>query len=391
MNFGANYTPARGWFHHWLDLDLAEVRKDFEQIAGLGLDHVRIFPLWPLLQPHRGLIRRSAIDDVRRVVDAAAEAGLNVQVDLLQGHLSSFDFYPAWLQTWHRRNIFTDPDTVEAQAELVRTMAAALADKPNLLGLTLGNELNNLVAHNPVTAPEVDAWLDKLLAACHEGDPGHPHVHSAYDAVWYNDEHPFTPHASTTKGAMTTVHPWVFSGDCASRYGPLAPETTHLAEYVVELAKAWAVDPGRAVWVQEVGAPEPHIPAEHAAEFATRTLRNVMSCTQVWGVTWWCSHDVSRELLDFPELEYTLGLLTNDGTEKPLAAAYRAAATQHHPPSVRPQALVFDGTRSSSAPGGAFFEAWMARAAAGERVAIALADRADDSGYLASRGILELS
>ncbi|MFE3448314.1 cellulase family glycosylhydrolase [Nonomuraea sp. NPDC059194] len=391
MRFGVNYTPSRGWFHHWLDLDLEAVRADFHQIAALGLDHVRIFPLWPLLQPHRGLIRRSAVEDVGRVVDVAASAGLDVQVDVLQGHLSSFDFYPTWLQTWHRRNVFTDPDVVAAQADLVRTVAAAMADRPNLLGLTLGNELNNLVAHNPVTSDEVDAWLDRMLAACYAADPAHPHVHSVYDATWYSDDHPFTPRASVTKGAMTTVHPWVFSGDCAGRYGPLAPQTTHLAEYVVELAKAYADDPGRQVWVQEVGAPEPHIPGEHAAEFATRTLRNVLTCEGVWGVTWWCSHDVDRRLLDFPPLEYTLGLLANDGSDKPLATAYAKIAAEEHVPSRRTSALVFDGTRSNSAPGGAFFEAWMRQAAAGRRPAIVLADRADDAGHLAARGIEEVS
>ncbi|MFI6598480.1 cellulase family glycosylhydrolase [Nonomuraea sp. NPDC050536] len=395
MRFGVNYTPSRGWFHHWLDLDPASARKDFDQITALGLDHVRIFPLWPLLQPHRGLIRRAAVDDVLRVVDVAAEAGLDVQVDLLQGHLSSFDFYPAWVRTWHERNIFTDPDVVAAQAELVRTVAAALADRPNLLGLTLGNEPNNLVAHNPVTADEVDAWLDTLLAACAEGDPGHPHVHSAYDATWYTDDHPFTPRASVTKGALTTVHPWVFSGDCARRYGPLSVETTHLAAYVVELAKAYADDPGRQVWVQEIGAPEPHIPAADAAAFATRALRALLARPGLWGVTWWCSHDVDRQLLDFPELEYTLGLLTNDGRAKPVAHAYAAAASEERAVGLGGDALVFGGIRSDSAPGGRFFEAWMARAAAaGHGPAIVLASRVDDAAHLAGRGItnvLELS
>ncbi len=51
MRFGVNYTPRVGWFHSWLDLDLRDTRRDFEQIAELGLDHVRVFPLWPLLQP----------------------------------------------------------------------------------------------------------------------------------------------------------------------------------------------------------------------------------------------------------------------------------------------------------------------------------------------------
>lgn len=96
MRFGVNYTPRVGWFHSWLDLDLDAIREDFEQIAALDLDHVRIFPLWDLIQPNRGLIRPAGLAAVGDVVDAAAEYGLDVNVDALQGHLSSFDFLPAW-------------------------------------------------------------------------------------------------------------------------------------------------------------------------------------------------------------------------------------------------------------------------------------------------------
>lgn len=91
------------------------------------------------------------------------------------------------------------------------------------------------------------------------------------------------------------------------------------AAYLVELSKAWADDPRRPVWLQEVGAPAPLVPAEHAAAFAEATLTHVLDCPGLWGVTWWCSHDVSRGLADFPELEYTLGLLSNDRQPKDIA------------------------------------------------------------------------
>ncbi|GAA3034934.1 hypothetical protein GCM10020000_10460 [Streptomyces olivoverticillatus] len=75
------------------------------------------------------------------------------------------------------------------------------------------------------------------------------------------------------------------------------------------------------MWLQEVGAPAPHIPPGRAAAFTEATVRNVLDCPDVWGVTWWCSHDVDRSLADFPELEYGLGLLTNDRRVKPAGEA----------------------------------------------------------------------
>ncbi|MFJ6738277.1 glycosyl hydrolase [Streptomyces sp. NPDC091279] len=395
LRFGVNYTPRRGWFHSWQDFDPAEAYEDLAQIAGLGLDHVRVFHLWPLLQPNRGLVRTTAVDQLARLVDLAAEVGLDVMVDGVQGHLSSFDFYPEWTRSWHHRNVFTDPDALTAQAELLRTLSHALADRPNLIGLQLGNELNNLVEHNPVTVAEVDHYLDTLLAAAREGlRPGQLATHSAYDAAWYGDDHPFTPEASARKGDVTSVHPWVFSADCARRYGPASLQVRHLAEYGTELATAYAVDVDRLVWVQETGAPEPHIPAAEAPEFARATLLNAADCTSLWGVTWWCSHDVDRSLLDFPELEYTLGLFDAAGRAKPIAHTLAATVAELRAvpaaPQTRDTALVLEctpGTRSVSGPGGAFFEAWMRLRAEGGRPAVVLAERAEDAGYLAARGI----
>lgn len=332
-------------------------------------------------------------------MDLAGEAGLDVVVDGVQGHLSSFDFYPEWTRSWHHRNVFTDPDAIEAQAALLRTLGRALTGRPNLIGLQLGNELNNLVEHNPVTVDEVDHYLDTLLAAARDGlgADGGLVTHSAYDAAWYGDDHPFSPEASARKGDVTTVHPWVFSGDCARRYGPRSPQVRHLAEYGTELAKAYADDPARPVWVQETGAPEPHIPAADAPDFARATVQNAAECPGLWGVTWWCSHDVDRSLADFPELEYTLGLFDARGRPKPIAQALAETVADlrqgHRPTPPRDIALLLDctpGTRSVSGPGGPYFEAWMRMRAQGARPAVVLAERAADAGYLAARGIEEV-
>ncbi|MFE5136424.1 glycosyl hydrolase [Streptomyces fagopyri] len=398
VRFGVNYTPSEGWFHHWLDFDLDSVRADLDSIAALGLDHIRVFPLWPYFQPNRTLIRPRAVEQLVALADAAAERGLDVNVDGLQGHLSSFDFLPAWTQTWHRRNIFTDPRVVEAEAEYLRTLAAALTDRPNFLGMTIGNEVNQFAAGphpdpDRITPEQAGAWLTRLLAACEEGAPGKPHLHASYDAAWYQDDQPFTPEHSARLGALTAVHSWVFNGT-AQRHGRRGVATEHHAAYLVELSKAWADDPGRPVWLQEVGAPAPLIEAEHAAAFTEATVTNALDCPDLWGITWWCSHDVSRDLADFPELEYGLGLLTNDRRPKPAARtiARIAGEGRTHRPSARTTALVVDTAhgRSVCAPGGPVFEAFARLTADGARPTTVLASRADDKDHLAARGITEV-
>ncbi|WP_030263187.1 glycoside hydrolase 5 family protein [Streptomyces violens] len=398
IRFGVNYTPTRGWFHHWLDFDLDEVRADLDSVAALGLDHVRVFPLWPLFQPNRTLIRPRAVDQLVSLADAAAERGLDVAVDGLQGHLSSFDFVPAWTTTWHRRNLFSDPDVLDGQAAYLETLAAALADRPNFLGMTLGNETNQFSGDphpdpDRITPDQAAAWLERMLAACEQGAPGRLHLHASYDAAWYLDGHPFTPEHSATLGALTAVHAWVFNGT-AQRYGRESTATRQHAAYLVELSKAWAVDPRRPVWLQEVGAPAPHIPAEHAPAFVRDTVRAALDCPDLWGITWWCSHDVDRALADFPELEYSLGLLSNEREVKPVGEAFAEAvgAFRAEPRAAAPRtlALAVGSAGPDCAPGGPVFEAWMRLAERGLRPACVRTEQAADSAYLKDRGIAEV-
>ncbi|MBP0458850.1 glycoside hydrolase 5 family protein [Streptomyces montanisoli] len=405
VRFGVNYTPSQGWFHHWLDFDLDAVRTDLDAIAALGLDHIRVFPVWPYFQPNRTLIRPRAVEQLVSLADAAAERGLDVNVDGLQGHLSSFDFLPAWTRTWHRRNLFTDEDVVEGQAAYLRTLAAALADRPNFIGMTLGNEVAQFAAGphpdpDRITTEQAGAWLERMLAACAQGAPGATHLHAEYDASWYQDDQPFTPAHAARLGAMTAVHSWVFNGT-AQRHGRAGAATTGHAAYLIELSKAWADEPHRPVWLQEVGAPAPLIPPEHAAGFTSATIEGALDCTDLWGVTWWCSHDVSRSLADFPELEYGLGLLTSDGAVKPAGEAVARAAREARatPPAPKPRttALVVDAGdddtaphRSVCAPGGRVFEAFARLSEDGARPTTVLASHADDKQHLAGRGITEV-
>jgi hypothetical protein len=399
MRFGVNYTPSAGWFHSWLDFDADAVRRDLEQVASLGVDHVRIFPLWPIIQPARGLIRPRAVEDVARVVDVAAEFGLDVNVDALQGHLSSFDFMPSWLESWHRRNMFTDARVVAAEAEYVHALAAAVAERPNLVGFTLGNEVNQFAAPphplpHAVTPEEAGRWLETLVGAARAGlgTSSALVTNAMFDAAWYDDRQPFGPEHAVQYGDATVVHSWVFNG-AAQTYGALGAGSVRHAEYLTQLAAAWHLDGTRPVWLQEVGSPTNVVPVSDAATFLESTVRAAATVQNLWGITWWCSHDVSRALPDFPALEYDLGLITNDGRVKPTGERFAALARElrHAPAAVAPSVAVVldDGdARASRAPAGLFFERWLQLAEKlGRGPQIVLRSQVGDLALLAARGI----
>ncbi|WP_446664037.1 glycoside hydrolase 5 family protein [Flexivirga sp. B27] len=369
LRFGANYVPSAGWFHSWLDLDLDRdaVAHDLDDIASLGMDHVRIFPIWPWIQPNRSHVRARAVADVRTVIQLGAERGLDVCVDLVQGHLSSFDFLPSWMLTWHQRSIFTDPDARAGLRCYVEELVRELAPEPNVFAFTLGNEVNNLWPANATRFAASTEWAQDLVEVVREhARADQLAVHSLFDDAFYAPDHPFSPADVTTIGDVSSVHSWVFNG--TSRIdGPLGPATTSHAAYLARLAGACGA-PDRPVWLQEVGAPSPDIPTGAAPEFVRRTVEAVSAVPTLTGITWWCSHDIDRRLADFPEREYDLGLFTVDHVAKPVAHALREAVesarhTKHEEPQSipLPTDIVADpSTRSLVAPGSDFHCAWVA-------------------------------
>jgi endo-1,4-beta-mannosidase len=403
LRFGVNYTPSHRWFYSWQDMDWRATERDLAAIAALGLDHVRIFPLWPLLQPNRTHIDRSALADVRRTVDLAADQGLEVYVDALQGHLSSFDFVPSWLSSWHRGNMFADPAVVQAQVDLVAALHEVLADQPAYRGLTLGNELNQFSgAPHPApmraTPEEVDRWIDRLLGAV-PADSGRLRLHAEYDAVWYLDGHPFLPRHAARTGDLTAVHSWVFNGT-AQRYGADSPHSHRHGEYLGELARAFATDPQRPVWLQEIGAPGNVLADDQVVPFAEASVRHAADSPALWGVTWWCSHDVDPGLGDFPPFEHALGLIDAQGRVKPLGRAFAelAADLREAPRApVRDTAVVVPVdaedtpvSRAALGPGGSIFEEWVQLAEAGRRPTLIASSLAADPAQLRARGITAL-
>jgi hypothetical protein len=395
LRFGANYVPSAGWFYSWLDFTPDAVRRDFEDLAGLGLDHVRVFPVWPWIQPNRALVRRRGIDDLLSLVDVAAEFDLAVAVDLVQGHLSSFDFLPSWVLTWHRRSLFTDAAVRDGIASYVDQVTRAVASRGNVFAVTVGNEVDNLWPANPTTPEASASWAADLVEVARAAAPHLLTLHSVYDATWYTPSHPFHPDHAARIGDLTTVHSWVFNGVSAID-GPLGAATTSHADYLVELAAATAPDPARPVWLQEIGAPLPDVPAADTAEFVRRTLELVVTNPALFGISWWCSHDLDRALADFPDREYDLGLFTVDHKPKPAARELAAVIADHAAPS-RPAAcrpaLICDvdlrtrpDRRAEVAPGSPFHTEWV-RLRRGGPVAIVPAPRAGDAAYLAARQI----
>lgn len=396
--FGLNYVPSRNWWYAWVDWDAASIAEDLRTISGLGCDHIRIHCLWTLFQPNATLVSPAMLDRLAELMDLADEAGLDVVVTVLDGWLSGFDFRPAWLGdgegSGHGADIFTDPMAIAAERRLISAIGERVAGHPRFLGFDVANEPSVLAVDgkNDATRDAADAWVTDLLAHCERVAPGKLHSVGMDHQPWLTDRKPFGRPTLGATGSVVPVHAWIYFTGALERYGELGTGTIRLAEYTLELAKAFADDPTKPVWLQEYGVAPDWLDRLAPEEFLELATRSAVSVDGVWGLTWWCSHDVSRELHGFAELEYDLGLITVDNVVKPTGERFRrmielVRAGQVPVGGVRSIALVLPDERT---PDLDFADAFFALSDAGVRPAIVLASRAVDPDYLAGRGVVEL-
>ena len=403
LRFGVNYTPRRKWWYCWEDWDQQAVLDDLEGVAGLGMDHIRAQCLWPIFEPGINVVSERAVENLHGLLEAADRCGLDVEVTVLNGWMSGLSFLPAWTAPLARHersadwNIFTSPGVLAAQKLLFERIAGAIGGHRRFLGFDIGNELGVLMTGaNAVTPAQADVWAKEMLERCAEVAPGRFHINGADHSHWFAD-FGFSRAGLANSGSATAIHSYIYFDGVLERFAYDSREARHLALYEVELATAYQRDPTRPVWVEEIGVGDKEMPAAAKPEFMRHTVHNLAEAGNLWGITWWCSHDIDRGIAGFSDYEYTLGLLDGKNRPKPLGRVFAELARELRARDAEVMAgrtaLVIPDTGLTSKPWPAdwrYASAWMRLMAAGKRPAVVVASRAGDASYLRGRGITEL-
>lgn len=388
MRFGVNYVPSRNWFYSWQHLDLTHVDEDFCAIRELGFDHIRMHLRWDLFQPNAAVVPEYMLGHLRDMLDLAEKYHLQVQVSVFVGWMSGFWFMPSFIKG---RHILTDPAIVEAEYFLLEKIAGAVEDKPAFMGIDIGNELNVYeMFYHAFSVEQGDRWLSGILGECERLMPGKMHVIGVDHQPWFGDVQ-FSRHTLANTGGATSLHTWIaFTG--ALQYGFYSEENLSLQEFNIELANAYAEQAGRPVWIQEYGITDAWADPADFEVFVRSSMMAAARSENLWGFTWWCSHDLSPVYRDFDPIEYNLGLLTVENRVKPLGEYVRNCIRDMKqgitaPPLQTGPAIVIDD--SEPFHGWTYGEAYADALREGIHAKFVLASRAADSAYLRRRGITE--
>ncbi|MFW5696274.1 MAG: glycoside hydrolase 5 family protein [Phototrophicaceae bacterium] len=189
---GVNYWPRRKAMYWWSSFEADEVREEFDIIADLGMNVVRLFLLWDDWQPEPDRVSLERLRDFETVCDIAAARDLRLDVTFFTGHMSGPNWSPSWLldqnaplpsphvrqvvsggQVVHSsyRNMFHDPEAFRAARLLLQTVVGTFKDHDAIWMWNLGNE-PDLFAH-PRSPQAGQEWARQMRATIREIDPAH--------------------------------------------------------------------------------------------------------------------------------------------------------------------------------------------------------------------------
>jgi hypothetical protein len=337
--FGVNYTPSRNWWFCWNDWDAASIARDLDAIAGLSADHLRIMLIWPFFQPNPKWVSPLHLERLDQLLTLMGERRLDALVTVFTGQLSGWFFLPSFNRL--SDGFYTTPLMWNAQELFVRELAKTMAPHRNVIGFDFGNELNTCW-QAPVAAG--DAWMAKMFALMNQTLPGRLNVNGVDHHPWF-EEDTFSPQAlSAAPFPVMHCYPW-WTG--AMKYGgAMDPPSVKLLAAMAALIRSYAGTQQKPVWAGEFNTCIQALPEKGQAEWLEKAVMAAIDQGVSW-FSYWDSHDVDRKF-EFNPLEYTLGLLTNDGRVKEqgrvfkqLAQAYGGKAVKYptmslpEPPRVR--------------------------------------------------------
>ena len=322
--FGVNYTPSHNWWFCWNDWNVDPIRRDLDAIAALRADHLRLMLIWPFFHPNPRWVSTAHLEHLDQLLTLMGERNLDAVVTALTGQLSGWYFLPSFNRL--SEGFYTDPKMWAAQEVYIRQLARIMKSHGNVMGFDFGNELNTCWTA-PVDAG--DAWMKKMFALMYDVLPDRLHVNGVDHHPWFEPDTFSAEALAAARFPVMHCYPY-WTG--ALKFGrAMDPPSVKLMAGMAALIRSYAGSNEKPVFAGEFNTCIEELPEKGQAEWLDKAVHAAIEQGVSW-FTYWDSHDVDRKF-EFNSLEYSLGLLTNDGRVKEqgrvfqkLAEAYRGKA-----------------------------------------------------------------
>jgi hypothetical protein len=273
--------------------------------------------IWPFFQPNLTWVSGAHLERLNQLLSLMGARGLDALVTVFTSQLSGWYFLPPFNKP--DPALYTDPGLFKAQALFIAELGRTLNQHGNFIGFDFGNEMNTCWSATPEIG---DAWMTKMFAAMNAASPNRLHVNGTDHQPWFRVD-TFSPHALAAN-PFPVMHAYPYWAQALKYGGPMDPPSTRLLSAFSALVRSYAGNPQKPVWAEEFNTCIEELPEVGQAKWLETAVTAGVQSGISW-FTYWDSHDVNRKFA-FNSLEYSLGLLTNDGRVKEQGRVFKQLA-----------------------------------------------------------------
>lgn len=346
FELGCNYWPRKRAMYMWRDLDIGEVRADFDHLREMGFHTVRFFLLTEDFLPAPMSVPSAKLAQLVEVAKAARDAGLGSIPTLITINMSGKFWWPEWMRDADGlpRSLYLDPTLLRSQALLASLCAKALAGDSSIRAFDLSNEIDDAQR-----LPNRDAgwlWTALLAGAVRRAAPGVPvHFGAHLPSLVANTHMRIDDLASLLDEDCMHAYP-LYSEHARSFLDPeLVPFACALTAELADTGRAPLMhefgictapsgSPGVTIIDDFLGQPRQQYLASEAegGQYYAEVLDR-LAATGAAGAYAWCYGDYDPSLFDRAPFdtavrERAFGLVRSDDSEKPAGTVIRDFAAR---------------------------------------------------------------
>lgn len=341
---GVNYWASHAGIDMWREWSAEAVESDMKEFVSLGMDTLRVFPLWRDFQPITPLFGGAGtlseishgekfLDDgseeskagvcpvmmehFEEFCDLAEKYNFKIIVGMITGWMSGRTYCPPAMTG---RNLITDPFCVKWQVRFIKYFIKRFKSRDCIIAWELGNECNVLAAIS--SADEAYRWTQCMTDAMRSVDSTRPIYSGMHSLAEFEGAWQILDQAELCD--VLTTHPYpIFTRNC--ELDPLVSPRCIL--HAAAETTLYADIGKRECFVEEIGYLSPCMGGEEViAQFVHANLFNALAHNST-GFLWWLGYDCAHKKLnvapyDWCEVERELGLLDVNGNWKKSAYAY---------------------------------------------------------------------
>lgn len=311
---GVNYWPRNHGVQMWEDWHPEEIKTEFQQLADLGAQMVRIFLLWRDFQPQADVINLESLAKLDQLIETAKGVGLQVVPTLFTGHMSGENWDVPWRAN---RSIYSDPTMLRAEALLARTLAQRYRGESGIAFWDIANEPDFFQSLDHKDADWL--WVNVIVKELRLNDPTHP-VTLGLHLGSLESDNGFHPGEYADLIDFPSMHAYALYSSSTPDYAD-SLRSTYLVPMANRLTEG---ETGKLTLFEEFGATSHMISPQRMARYYSAVLYSLLGIESL-GAFPWCYSDFTvadRSPYNTTSYEAAFGLVDANGKIKPAGESF---------------------------------------------------------------------